>query len=252
MTLKRITPVVVAILFASTLVVGSPEGVRPAAAALPLAGIVIAVDPGHDGGNAAHAAQISRLVWIGNRWKACDTVGTSTVSGFPEHRFTFLVALRVKARLEALGARVYLTRTTDTGYGPCINVRGQFGARVHAQLSVSIHGDGSSSTHRGFFVMKPGYVRGYTDDIMARSSTLAIAVRRGLLSVGLPIANYYATNGIISRTDMGGFNMSNVPVVMVELGNMKNSGDATRMKSATGRDRYAAGLVAGIRYYLGK
>jgi N-acetylmuramoyl-L-alanine amidase len=123
---------------------------------------------------------------------------------------------------------------------------------VHAQLTVSIHGDGSSSTHRGFFVMKPGYVRGYTDDILAKSGTLAVAVRKGLLSVGLPVANYYATNGIVSRTDMGGLNMSDVPVVMVELGNMKNSGDATRMKSVSGRDRYAAGLVAGIRAYLGK
>ena len=252
MALKRLAPVIVAILFASTLVVGSPEGTRTASAALPLAGVVISVDPGHDGGNAAHAAQVRHLVWIGNRWKACDTVGTSTVSGYPEHRLTFLVALRVKARLQALGATVYMTRTNDTGYGPCINVRGQFGAKVHAQLSVSIHGDGSGSTHRGFFVMKPGYVRGYTDDIIGRSATLALAVRKGLLSVGLPIANYYATNGIISRTDMGGFNMSNVPVVMVELGNMKNSGDATRMKSTTGRDRYAAGLVAGIRYYLGR
>jgi N-acetylmuramoyl-L-alanine amidase len=39
---------------------------------------------------------------------------------------------------------------------------------------------------------------------------------------------------------------------MVELGNMKNSTDATRMKLASGRDRYAAGLVAGIRLFLGK
>ena len=45
---------------------------------------------------------------------------------------------------------------------------------------------------------------------------------------------------------------SMVPAVMVELGNMKNSGDAARMKSSTGRDRYAAGLVAGIRLYLGR
>ena len=37
---------------------------------------------------------------------------------------------------------------------------------------------------------------------------------------------------------------------MVELGNMKNAGDAGRMKSSTGRDRYAAGLVAGIRIFL--
>jgi len=100
--------------------------------------------------------------------------------------------------------------------------------------------------------MKPGYVRGYTDDILAPSATLAIALRKGLVSVGLPIADYYATNGIVSRTDLGGFNLSDVPVVMVELGNMKNSGDASRMKSVSGRDRYAAGLVAGIRSYLGK
>jgi N-acetylmuramoyl-L-alanine amidase len=33
---------------------------------------------------------------------------------------------------------------------------------------------------------------------------------------------------------------------------MKNYGDALRMTSTTGRDRYAAGLVAGIRRYLGR
>lgn len=251
MRFKRFA-VVVAILLASTLTVGKPDVGATAASTLPLSGIVIAVDPGHNGGSAAHMSVINRLVWIGNRWKACNTVGTTTISGYPEHRFNVAVALRVKARLEALGATVYLTRTSDTGVGPCIDVRGKFGATVHAQLTVSIHGDGSSSSHRGFFVMKPGYVRGYTDDILARSGTLAIAVRKGLLSVGLPMADYYATNGIVSRIDLGTLNMSNVPAVMVELGNMKNSGDATRMKSTTGRDRYAAGLVAGIRFYLGK
>jgi N-acetylmuramoyl-L-alanine amidase len=46
--------------------------------------------------------------------------------------------------------------------------------------------------------------------------------------------------------------MSNVPVVMVELGNKKNSGDASRMTNWSGRDRYALGLVAGIRRFLGR
>jgi len=249
---RRLAPIVVAILFATALGAGSTQVHGTHAAVLPLAGIVIAIDPGHDGGNAAHIAQISRRVWIGNRWKACDTVGTTTVRGYPEHRFTFAVALRVKVRLQALGATVYLTRSNDTGYGPCINVRGRFGARVHARLTVSIHGDGSSASHRGFFVMKPGLVPGYTSDIVGRSAILARAVRRGLLGAGLPMANYYASNGIVTRTDLGTFNMSDVPVVMVELGNMKNSGDAARMTSWSGRDRYAAGLAAGIRLYLGR
>jgi len=219
---------------------------------LPLAGLVIAIDPGHNGGNASHSARIAHRVWIGNAWKACNTVGTATRGGYPEHRFAFAVALRVKARLEALGATVKLTRPNDRGVGPCIDVRGRFGARVHAALTVSIHADGSSRSHRGFVVMKPGRVPGYTVDIQARSATLALAMRRGLLAVGLPIANYYARHGIVSRTDLGTLNLSDVPVVMVELGNMKNATDGARMTSPSGRDRYAAGLVAGIRSFLGR
>jgi len=246
----------VAIMLAGALGAGSPgltgTGPAVAAAALPLAGITIAVDPGHNGGNATHIAQISRRVWTGTGWRPCATVGTTTVSGYPEHRFNFAVALRVKARLEALGATVRLTRPSDTGVGPCVDVRGRFGTKVGADLAVAIHADGSASSHRGFYVMRPGLVRGYTDDIVGSSATLARALRAGLVEAGLPIANYYASVGIRARTDFATFNLSDIPVVMVELGNMKNAGDARRMKSTTGRDRYAAGIVAGIRIYLGR
>jgi N-acetylmuramoyl-L-alanine amidase len=246
---RRLGPAM-ALAVAGAMLVAPMGGAAVNATALPLAGIVIAVDPGHDGGNSTHLAFIHKLVWIGNRWKACDTVGTTTRAGYPEHRFTFVEALAVKARLQALGATVYLTRSTDTGAGPCINVRGQFGARVHAALTVSIHGDGAPTTDHGFFVMKPGLVRGYTDDIQARSSALAVAIRSGLIANGVKVANYYARDGIISRTDLGTLNMSNVPAVMIELGNMKNSGDARLMTTTAGRSRYAAGIVEGIRRFL--
>jgi N-acetylmuramoyl-L-alanine amidase len=218
----------------------------------PLSGIVIALDPGHNGGNASHGAAARRLVFVGNGRKACNTTGTTTRSGYPEHRFAFAVAERVKAKLEALGATVFMTRNSDKGVGPCVNVRGRFGAKVHARLLVSIHADGSGPTHRGFVVMKPGRVPGYTDDIITSSGTLAKAMRAGLLATGLPIANYYATNGIKKRTDLGTLNMSDVPAVMVELGNMKNATDAKRMTAKRGRASYATGLVAGIRAYLGR
>lgn len=247
---QRLLPIVVAVLLSSSFGVGSPEIVKTDAAVLPLAGIVIAVDPGHNGGNAAHIREISRLIWSGTRWRPCATVGTTTVDGYPEHRFNFAVALRVKARLQALGATVYLTRPSDIGVGPCADTRGRFGTKMRARLTVAIHADGSASSHRGFYVMRPGLVRGYTDDIVGRSSTLARAVRAGLVNAGLPIANYYTTTGIRTRTDFATFNMSDIPTVMVELGNMKNASDARRMKSASGRDRYAAGIVAGIRIFL--
>jgi N-acetylmuramoyl-L-alanine amidase len=252
MVIRRTAPAIAAVLFALGLWAGTPAATATGSTARPLAGVVIAIDPGHNGGSAGHMDQLNRLVFVGNRWKACNTVGTTTVSGYPEHRFNFAVALRVKARLEALGATVYMTRTTDTGVGPCVDVRGKFGAKVHATLTLSIHGNGAPSADHGFFVMKPGLVRGYTDDILTRSAKLATSIRSGLVGAGLSIANYYATNGLKTRTDFGTFNMSDVPVVMVELGNMKNSSDAARMKSSSGRDRYAIGLVAGIRLYLGR
>jgi N-acetylmuramoyl-L-alanine amidase len=240
-----------ALALAMSLTAATPAA-RPANAALPLAGIVIAIDPGHNGGNAAHLTYINHRVWIGNGWKACDTVGTSTRSGWPEHRFTLLVAKLVATRLQSLGATVVLSRTTDSGYGPCVNQRGTYASKAHARLKVSIHADGAPSSDRGFFVMRPGLVPGYTDDILSGSYALAKTIRSGLLGAGLRVANYYATNGIISRTDLGGLNMSDVPAVMVELGNMRNASDAARMMSSSGRVQYATGLVAGIRLFLGR
>jgi N-acetylmuramoyl-L-alanine amidase len=77
-------------------------------------------------------------------------------------------------------------------------------------------------------------------------------MRAGLVDSGLKIANYYAKNGIKRRTDLGTLNLSNVPAVMVELGNMKNASDAKRMTTKSGRAQYALGLVAGIRAYLSR
>ena len=45
--------------------------------------------------------------------------------------------------------------------------------------------------------------------------------------------------------------MADVPTVMVELGNMRNAGDARCMTSSACRDRYARGLAEGITAYLG-
>jgi N-acetylmuramoyl-L-alanine amidase len=77
-------------------------------------------------------------------------------------------------------------------------------------------------------------------------------MRDAMKSVGQPVANYYATNGIKTRTDLGTLNRSDVPAVMIELGNMKNASDAARMTTASGRATYANGIVAGIRRYLGR
>ena len=94
-------------------------------------------------------------------------------------------------------------------------------------------------------------VAAWTADIAAASATLARDVRRGLRRAGLPVATYVAGgDGIDVRGDLATLNLSDVPVVMAELGNMRHPADARRMTSARGRATYAAGLVRGIRAHL--
>jgi N-acetylmuramoyl-L-alanine amidase len=219
--------------------------------ALPLAGLVVAIDPGHQLGNSSHLRQINRLVWVG-LWKPCNTTGTATNGGFPEATFTWRVARALRGRLMALGATVRMTRTTNSrlDWGPCVNARGRFGARVHADVEISLHGDGAASSQHGFFVIRPGLRRGYTDDILSSSHRFATAVHAGLLAAGFHRSTSYGGDGYDVRRDLGTLNMSDVPTVMVELGNMRNAGDARCMTSRTCRGRYAHGLTIGIRQFL--
>ena len=53
------------------------------------------------------------------------------------------------------------------------------------------------------------------------------------------------------RRDLGTLNLADVPTVMVELGNMRSAAEARVMTSPAGRARYARGLVAGVRAFLG-
>jgi len=225
---------------------------RPAEPA-PLTGRAVALDPGHQLGNSRFPRRIAEPVWVGF-WKPCNTTGTATNGGFPEATFAWLVARRLQARLAALGATVRLTRTTNSldDWGPCVDERGRFGAKVGADLMVSLHGDGAAPGTRGFFVIRPGWRAGYTGDIVRPSRRLARDVRAGLLDAGFPASTAYGGDGLEVRRDLGTLTMSDVPAVMVELGNMRNPGDARCMTSTRCSERYAQGLAAGVRDYLGR
>lgn len=241
----------VAALLAIAAVGGSPAPAQTAAANS-LAGKVITVDPGHNGGNGSHASEINQSVPIGNgETKECDTAGTQTTSGYTEHAYTFNVAKRLKRLLKDAGAKVVLTRKDDTGVGPCINKRAQIGNKAKSDAAVSIHADGGPSSGRGFHVIDPTKINGLTDDIYKPSKKLAVALRDAYESVtALPESTYVGADGLDERPDLGGLRLSDVPKVFIETGNMQNSTDARKLESGKFRQRIAAGIFAGIKRYL--
>jgi N-acetylmuramoyl-L-alanine amidase len=210
---------------------------------------VVVLDPGHNGGNAGAPAAINRQVPDGRGGtKACNTTGTSTDAGYPEHAFTFAVARLVAQRLTARGVQVVLTRDDDAGVGPCVDVRGRAGERAGADAVVSIHADGAGPGARGFHVA-------YSDPPLndaqrGPARTLAADLRDGLGRAGFPPSTYIGRQGLSPRTDLAGLNLATRPTALVECANMRNAGEAAVVSSAAGRDRYAAAIADGVLRFL--
>jgi N-acetylmuramoyl-L-alanine amidase len=160
-------------------------------------------------------------------------------------------ALLAGALLAARGVRVVLTRSTDTGVGPCVDVRGRFGERVRADAVVSVHADGAPASGSGFHVITATSAPGGAT-VAAASRRLAVAVHTALVSrSGLRVASYVARgDGYDVRSDLAGLTLSSRPTVVVEAGNMRNPGDAALQSTPAGRQRIAAALAAGIFAYL--
>jgi len=220
-----------------------------------LDGRVILLDPGHQLGNSnpKFSTNMAQKKFNGTSVKGCNTTGTATNSGYPEATFNWKVAQDLKRLLEARGAQVYLTRKINSrnAWGPCVWDRAKQANRIGADVMINIHADGASSRSKGFFVIAPGLVKGWTEDVIAPGRKLAKSMISGMTKAGAPPANYISNQLMIS-TNTTGLNFSNVPSVTVELGNMRNKSDSRRMQSSKGQRLYADWLLAGIETYFSR
>jgi N-acetylmuramoyl-L-alanine amidase len=219
--------------------------------AKPLTGKVVVIDPGHDGGNFKHPEIINKQVNVLTQWKACDTTGTSTNDGYSEASFTWDVSNRLAKILKARGATVKLTRKNNTGTGPCITQRAAIGNQAKADAAISIHGDGAPASAHGFHVIMPQKIHGPVDPVVGTSQKLGIAVRNAFHSgTGLPYSTYIGKSALDYRKDLGGLNLSTVPKIFIECGNMRNANEAAKFKNAAFRQRIAESLAKGLQNYL--
>ena len=212
---------------------------------------VVVLDPGHNGGNGSHPKEINRIVDIGTKKKACNTVGASTASGFTEHEYNFDLAKRVKRELEALGIAVLMTRTSDDGVGPCIHARAAIANNAKAAALVAIHADGGPPKGRGFFVIKPALVKGLTDSTVGPSAVLADSLVAAIrLGTDMPLSTYVGRSGLLTSSDYGTLNLAKVATVILETGNMRNKTDAALLESDAWRDKMAKSIAVGLSAFV--
>jgi N-acetylmuramoyl-L-alanine amidase len=208
--------------------------------------MAVFLDPGHNG---VYDASITRQVPNGRgSTKQCNTTGTATNDGYPEHALNWDITLRIRDALNQMGTRTQLSRDDDNSVGPCVDQRAALGNAMRPDAIVSIHADGGPATGRGFHV---NYSNPPLNDAQGGPAVhLAHAMRDSLVASGLEPSTYIGSDGMYGRADLAGLNLAQFPAVLVELGNMKNGDDAAQMQSDAGRAKYAAAVTEGIVAYL--
>ena len=205
---------------------------------------VVVVDPGHDlRGNPA-----TEPIGPGSSMqKIKDGGGThGVVSELTEAELNMRVALRLRALLEQAGVRVVMTRTKTAQTSMGNIARARIANQAGANLFLRIHADGSTDRSvRGTHTLYPAFRRGWTDDVYATSKRAARIVQSETRSaLGFP------DRGLQERSDFTGFNWSDVPVILVEMGFMTNPAEDRLLATDAYQRRAAIGLCRGTLRFL--
>ena len=216
----------------------------------PLAGKIVGIDPGHNGLNYTDSTFLNQQIFNGRTEEDCDTTGTQTAGGYTEAQFNFNVAQFLATDLEKEGAQVVLTRSSNDGVGPCVDKRAQIINLAHADVAIDIHADGGPVSGRGFAILEP-VADGPNDSVISSSEVFGADVRTSFLAItGMPVSTYDGTDGITFRDDLAGLNLTTVPKVLIECGNMQNVTDAALLISSSFQQKAAVALAVAITKFL--
>ena len=209
---------------------------------------MVGIDPGHNGLNGTDPAFLAHQVFNGRTMEDCNTTGTQTAAGYTEALFNFRVATFLAADLRKDGAAVVMTRHNNHGLGPCVNRRSTM--LNHTDVAIDIHADGGPSWGRGFTVLEP-VADGPNNHVIASSLRFGRYVHQAFLA-GTPLraSDYYGHDGYIFRNDLAGLNLTTVPKVLIECGNMPNAADAALLTSTRVQREIARALEAAIIRFL--
>jgi N-acetylmuramoyl-L-alanine amidase len=217
---------------------------------LPLTGKVVGIDPGHNGRNYTDPSYLNHLIWNGREEEGCDTTGTETDTGYTEAQFNWSVARYLQSDLKAEGASVVLTRHSNDGIGPCVNTRSEIINRAHANVAIDIHADGGPADGRGAAVLLP-VADGPNDHVIAASKRFGrVLLSRYRALTGMPDSTYDGVDGFEPRDDLAGLNLTKVPKVLIECGNMRNATDAALLVKPSYQRLTAKAFAQAITVFL--
>ncbi|HEX6964616.1 MAG TPA: N-acetylmuramoyl-L-alanine amidase [Gemmatimonadaceae bacterium] len=179
----------------------------------PLAGLTIAVDPGH------------------------PPIGATGPTGLWEPVATLAIGQRVKAQLEARGARVLMTRTTDAPVA--LGDRPIMARQANVDALVSIHLNALPDGINPFTAQGSG-----TYFFRQQSEPLARAVQQGMVaSMGLPNLGVYYDNLALARPTW-------MPAILCEGAFIIMPAQEAALRTPEFQEAYARGVAQGLETFF--
>lgn len=205
-----------------------------------LCGKVILIDAGH--GKADYTKK-EPIAPGSLEMKSAFVAGTSGENQ-TEAELNLNVAKKLEAMLKDMGAAVYMTRTGETTDMSNID-RAKMGNSLNADMTVRIHANGSEDTSvSGILTMVPGnkYVN---EDVVNKSLKAGKIIQKHMIK-----RTGAKDGGLQERNDLTGFNWSEVPVVLVEMGFMTNPAEDKLLEDAAYQDKIVQGIADGVVEYF--
>jgi len=169
----------------------------------------------------------------------------SNVSGAAgEEPLNLEISLKLQKALEARGIKTDMIRTTNN----CdkTNIERAEQANESSDYCIRIHCDGSDnkSVH-GISVLIPAKSYYGDSSLVPKSTALGQTVLDSLIS-----ATGAKNVGLITRSDLTGFNWSKIPVILVECGFVSNADEKAKLQTSEYQDKLANAIADGFVKYV--
>ena len=203
---------------------------------------IIFIDPGHQAKGNSETEQVGPNSGSYKAKVSSGTAGVATKK--PEYELNLEASLKLKHILESRGYKVYMTREShDVDISN--KERAIFANEKKVDMVVRIHADGSDNAGiTGASILIPSKYGEYTSAIYEDSSNCAKFINENMQNNGFKV------NGIFERSDLTGFNWSQVPAVLLEMGFMSNYTEDQNMSSPKYQEKMMTSVADGLDNYF--